>query len=151
MAIDVGHVVRQRAEGESIFLGILTLPEHFFNEIAAAHVMNEVAEFLAAEGVIAKILNNGATVGVGVRFLDLVVGQAWETVFNERENVRSPEEIDDLFVGQNRIGERSSAAKNQRHQDRDRASKIQDSISVRRAATWAQRAFRCDLRIARQW
>ena len=44
----------------------------FSNEISAANIMNEVAEFSAAEWVIAEILDDRASVGIGVSLFELV-------------------------------------------------------------------------------
>jgi hypothetical protein len=74
--VNVGGVVSERSESEGIFVGIRALPHQFANEISAAYVMREVAEFLAAEWVVTQILDDRAAVSVGVRFRDLVLGQS---------------------------------------------------------------------------
>ena len=42
------------------------------NEVSAPHVMHQVAEFLTAERVVAEVLYDGASVGVGMSFPKLV-------------------------------------------------------------------------------
>ena len=67
MAGDVGGIVRQRAQGKGVLVGILTLREQLANEIAAANVVHQIAEFDAAKRIVAKILNDGAAIGISVR------------------------------------------------------------------------------------
>ncbi len=72
MAGDIRGVVSERAEGERVFIRILALREKLADEVAAANVVNQIAEFDAAEGIVPEILNDGATVGVAVRFFELI-------------------------------------------------------------------------------
>ena len=43
------------------------------NKISAANVMHQVAEIPAAERIVAEILDDGASIGVGMRLFDLVI------------------------------------------------------------------------------
>jgi hypothetical protein len=60
MAGDIGRIVRQRAQCEGVLVHILTLDQQLVNEVPAANVMHQVAEFGATEWVVAKILDDGA-------------------------------------------------------------------------------------------
>ena len=67
MAVVVGREVRQRAQRERILVEILRLANHVDDEVAAADVMRQIAVELAAERIVAQVLNDAAAVGVGVR------------------------------------------------------------------------------------
>jgi len=62
--------------------------------------MGQVAEFLIAEGIVAQILNHRASVRVGMSLLDLLIGNARETLDQERSNLRFPCQVYDLLVRQ---------------------------------------------------
>jgi len=100
------------AEGEGVFIEVAIgfgVAEVRLNEIAAADVMREVAEKMAAVGVVAHVLNDGAAVGEGVGFAEIVGRGIWKMGFEDGEDVLRPGGIDDGFVGQNGIcGERDA-------------------------------------------
>jgi hypothetical protein len=99
VASDIGRVVGQRPQGERILVYILALQQKLANEISGSNVMSQVAEFLAAEGVVTQVLNDRATVCVGVRFLDLIVGQSGITLEQERPDLIGPEQVHNFLVG----------------------------------------------------
>jgi hypothetical protein len=82
---------------------ISTFEQQLADEIPSADVVDQAAEFGAAERVVAEILNDGASVGVGIRILDLIFGQAGNPLQQEGTDVVSPEEVYNFLVGQNRI------------------------------------------------
>ena len=110
----------ESAERESILIGVATLVNQFENEITAADVVHEVAEFGAAEGIVAEILDDGATVGIGMRFGELVFGQIGETLEEERANVVGPHQVHDSFVSENRISKAGAAREQDDEQERER-------------------------------
>ena len=64
MAVIVGGVVSEGAESESIFIEGGGIAEKRFDKIAGAHVVDEIAEKMAAERIVAEILNDRAAIGV---------------------------------------------------------------------------------------
>src|SRR5437870_2146065 len=74
MTVVVRRVVRERTEGESILVDILSVSPQSLDEIAAADVMRKVAEKGAAVRVVAHVLNDGAAVGVGLRPAQILLG-----------------------------------------------------------------------------
>jgi hypothetical protein len=42
------------------------------NEVTAANVVHQIAEFHAAKGIVAQVLDDGAAIGVAVCLLELV-------------------------------------------------------------------------------
>src|SRR5208337_1181898 len=105
------RVVRERSQCEGVLIGILALVQQFENEIPAAHVMHQVAEFLAPKWIIAKILDDRASIGIGVCVLDLIRGKIWEALQQQRLNLGGPRQVDDLLVRKNGVRKRGSAQK----------------------------------------
>ena len=107
--LGIGGIVLQRAESERVFVEVLRLADQRRDEVPTADVMREIAEKAAAERIISQVLNDAATVGVGVRLLQLLrgcVGKSFEEQFLEGG---IPHGIDDGFVGENRIAVRQRA------------------------------------------
>ena len=71
MADGVADVVRERADGEGQLVGVVRIAEEVDDEVAGADVVGEVGEEEVAEGVVADVLNDAATVGVGAGLLEL--------------------------------------------------------------------------------
>jgi hypothetical protein len=61
--------------------------------------MHQVAEFFIAEWVIAEILDDGASIGVGVGLPDLILGQSRKSLKEERLDLIGPKQVDDFLVG----------------------------------------------------
>jgi hypothetical protein len=74
MAIIIGGIVRQRAQSESVLVNVLGVGDQVDHKIAAADVMRQIAEELAAERVVAQILNDASSVGECVRLQQFVRG-----------------------------------------------------------------------------
>ena len=68
MAVVVGGIMSQRADGEGVFVEVLRIMQQGLHEVSAPHVVGQIAEKMAAVRVIAHVLNDRATVGVGLRF-----------------------------------------------------------------------------------
>src|SRR5208283_3135493 len=117
VAGDVGNIVRKRAQGESVFVGILTLQEHLSDEIAAANVVQQVAEFHAAERIVAEVLDDGAAVGIRVRLLELVFRERRESLEEEWAEIRGPHQVHDFLVGEHGVCDGTTGA--QEHDERD--------------------------------
>jgi len=87
------------------------------NKVSATDVMHQAAEFRAAEGVIAEILDDGASIGVGMRLLDLVLRQSWISLEEEGLDLIGPEQVYNFLVGQNGVRKRGSVAHQQDDND----------------------------------
>jgi hypothetical protein len=101
--------MREGAESESILVGIVAFEQKLANEISAAHVVDEVAKFRAAEGIVAKILDDGAAVGVGMGFGELFFGEFRKSLEEKGTKRVLPEKIDDFFMSEDGIGKRAAA------------------------------------------
>ncbi len=75
MTSDICRIVRQCAQREGVLVNILAFEQQLMNKISTADVVHEVAEFFTAERVVAKVLDDGATVGIGVRLFELISRQ----------------------------------------------------------------------------
>ena len=73
VARDIRRIVRQCAQREGVLVGILAFEQQLTHEISAANVMHQVAKIFTAEWVITQILDDGASVGVGMGLLELVL------------------------------------------------------------------------------
>ena len=104
MTGDVRRIVRQRAEGKGVLVGIAALSQQFTNEVSATNVVHQVAEFPTAERVVAKVLYNGPTIGIGMSFFELLFGEPRIALEDERTNLVRPQQVNDLLVGQHGIG-----------------------------------------------
>ena len=69
---DIRRVVRQGAQCEGVLIDILALEQQLVNKVSTADVMHQVAEFSVAEWVVTEILDDGASVRVGVGLPDLI-------------------------------------------------------------------------------
>ena len=118
VAVDVGRIVRQRAQGKGILVRVLAFAHQLDNEVPAAHIMHQVAEVLVAERVVSKVLNDRAAVGISMRLFDLVFGNSWKPLHQKRPNLRDPQQIDNLLVGQDGVCKHISA----RHQQQEKQS-----------------------------
>ena len=78
--------------------------------------MHQVAELMAAERVIAQVLYDRASVGVGVSFFQLIVSDARVAVTEQRHDLVFPEHVHDLFVREHGVGvgKRHSAKQQQK-------------------------------------
>src|SRR5579862_2018464 len=118
MADRIANVVRQGADGEGVFVDVLSVAEQVGDEISGADVVGEVAEELFAEGVIAHVLDRRAAVGVGVRLAQLRLGGIGKAGEQQRTNAVVPCEIDQFFVGEDGIAR--SAEREQVRHDKNR-------------------------------
>ena len=65
--------------------------------------MHQVAEFSAAEWVVAEILDDRAAVSIGVRLFDLVFRESGNRLSRRGRISIGPEQVDDFLVRQNGI------------------------------------------------
>ena len=104
MAVIVARVVRQRSQRKCILVDVLRLSNQVQNEVAAADVMRQIAVELAAERIIAQILNDASAVGVCVRLGQLIRGGSGKSLQQQGLYRAIPSGIDNGFVGENGIG-----------------------------------------------
>ena len=105
MADGVADVVRESADGEGEFVGVVGVADEAEDEVSGADVVGEVAEEGIAEGVVAEVLDGAAAVGVGVGLLNLGFGEVGIALEQERADGLLPREVDELLVGLDRIGD----------------------------------------------
>jgi hypothetical protein len=72
--------------------------------------MHQVAEFSAAERVVAEVLDDGAAVSVRVCLLDLFFGKSRISLEQKGTDFVSPQQIHDFLVRENGVRERTTAA-----------------------------------------
>src|SRR6187402_90553 len=123
MADGVRRVMRQRAEGEGQFVGCGRSTEQRFHEIAGTNVVQKIREGLAALGVVTEILDHAATIGVGVGLLDLIRCNSREAGLQQRNRVRGPRHIHDLFVRQDGVGAKGGNAAKEDAETKNRSMK----------------------------
>src|ERR1700686_5391555 len=75
MTGNIRRIMRKCAQRESVLVDILTFEQQLPNKVAAANVVHQITEFSTAEGVVAEILDDRSSVGVGMRLADLFFGQ----------------------------------------------------------------------------
>src|SRR5947207_14925007 len=98
MPVVIRRVVSQRSECKRELVYVLRIVQQRDHEITAARVVDQVAEELAPERVVAHILNNGAPISIGMRFNQLVRSSIGEMLQQERLQLVLPRRIDDGFV-----------------------------------------------------
>jgi hypothetical protein len=87
--------------------------------------MDKVAEFFTSKGIIAKVLDDGATVGIGMGLAELVVGESGIALEQEGLDLICPKQVHDFFVSQNRVGGQNAAAQEHREKEHSRADRNQ--------------------------
>src|SRR5271166_6319790 len=100
MTVGIGHIVREGPEREGVFVEVISIPQQGQYEIAASYVMNQVAEVLAPEWVVAEVLDDAAAIGVCVCFDNVIISRIGESTTQERLDSVSPYQIDDLLMGE---------------------------------------------------
>jgi hypothetical protein len=80
--------------------------------------MRQIAELLAAEWVVAEILDDGAAVGIGVRLRNLVLRQRRKSLEQQRPDLIFPEQVYDFLMRQDGIRKQATAAHQQDSEDK---------------------------------
>src|SRR5580658_1905622 len=104
MAVVIRDVVGEGAQRESVVVQILRIADQGADEIGSADVVSEVAEKLAAERVVAHVLNHGAAIGVTVRRLQLFGGGVGKSRKKKRFDRVVPGGVNERFVRENPVG-----------------------------------------------
>ncbi len=72
----VGRVMRERAKRKRVFVDVLRIAQHRVDEIARAHVVQQVAEEVAAERIVPEVLDHRAAVRIRARMQEVLTGRA---------------------------------------------------------------------------
>ena len=104
MTDSVAEVMGEGADGECEVVGSFGFVEERADEVAAADVVEEVREVGFAERIVAEVLNEASAVGIGVRFAEFSGGEGREALKQEGLDGVGPGEVDDLLVGEDRVG-----------------------------------------------
>jgi len=110
MSGDVRSIVRKRAQREGVLVGILTLQQELSHKVTAANVVHQIAEFHAAERIVAEVLDDSAAIRVTVCFLELLFRQRWKSLEKKRLQFIGPHQVHDFLVRQHGICERAACA-----------------------------------------
>src|SRR5208337_2112220 len=94
-----------------------TLEQQLANEVPTTNVMRQIAELLAAEWVVAEVLDDGAAVGIGMRLRNLVFRQRRKSLEQQRPDLIFPEQVDNFFMRQDGICKQAQAAHQQDRED----------------------------------
>src|SRR5437588_12948691 len=105
MSFVVRGVVRQCAERKRIFGQVLRIAQQRLDEIAAEHVMREIAEEWAAVRVVAHVLNNCAPVGISLSPAQVLLRGLRISFQKQRLDVRLPGGVHDGLMGKYGIRE----------------------------------------------
>src|SRR5271154_4627820 len=116
MPCSIRGVVGESTQCKCIFVQIVGLGDKRENEIAAPNVVREITKESAAERIIAHVLNDCASVGVGMRLLQFFWSRAGETLQQCRPNSITPRCIDDRFMGQDGV---ARTTRNEERNDED--------------------------------
>ena len=81
--------------------------------------MYQIAELHTAKRIVAKILYDSAAIGISVSFLQLVFRQASKALHEKRAKLIGPNQVDDLFMVEHGVRERTACAKKHRQKDRE--------------------------------
>src|SRR4029077_5239130 len=68
------------------------------NEITAADVVRQVAEELVAVRVVAHVLDDGASVSIGMSLAQIVLGGVGEALLKQWPDMRGPNRVNDGLV-----------------------------------------------------
>ena len=104
VAMNIGNIVRQRSCSECQFIDVGRFEKQILLEFAGAHIMRQVAEQMASEGIVAHILQHRTAVGIGVRLAQFLQSRLRIAAQQQRPNTIVPYQIDQLLMGQNGVG-----------------------------------------------
>ena len=104
MAFVVSRIMTERPQGKGVLVNVLSVGDQRRDEIAGAHVVQQVAEEGAAERIVAKILDDASAVGVAAGVEQLLRACPGETSQHHGRDRPVPQGIDVRFVGQDGVG-----------------------------------------------
>src|ERR1051326_1892751 len=109
MPLTVSRVMSHGAKSKRVFIAVFRFLEKVENEIAASNVVHQVAEELAAERVVAHVLNDASTVGIGMRLYQISGRGARESTQKQRLQTGVPRGINNRFMTEDGVGREERA------------------------------------------
>src|SRR5215469_5973384 len=103
MSNGVSQVMREGANGKSIFIDGARVAKHPSHKITRTDIVRKVAEELLAKGIVAHVLHGGAAIGIGMRLAQLLLSGTGEFRQQERPDRVVPRQIDQFFMGKNGV------------------------------------------------
>src|SRR3954447_12380677 len=103
MSVVVGREMRQGSERKGVLVQILRFANERDDKVAAADIVREIAIERAAERIVAKVLDNTAAVGVGMRDYQIFGRGRREPFQQEGLDGAVPGGIDNGLVRQDRV------------------------------------------------
>ena len=103
VAEGVAEVVGERANGEGDVVGAFGVTEEGADEVAGADVVKEVGEDGLAEGIVAKVLNDASSIGVGAGVAELGGGEIGVALEQEGLDGVGPGKVDKLLVSEDGV------------------------------------------------
>jgi hypothetical protein len=98
MSCNIGSVVGKGSQRESIFVQILGLGDERENKITATNIVRQIAKELTAEGIVAHVLNDGASIGIGMGLEQLLRSRLGKSAQEYGFDVVLPCGIDNSFM-----------------------------------------------------
>ena len=95
--------MRQRSQREGVLIDVGRFVQQRGDKFSATNVVHQVAEILAAAGIVAHILNQAAAVSVGMCLAQIFGGRVGKPRQQHGLNLVLPRQIDDLLMGQDGI------------------------------------------------
>src|ERR1700693_4433192 len=129
MALVVRCIVCQCTQRKSVFIQVSRIAKQGLNEIAGPDVVDQVAEQMAAERVVAQILNHRTTVRVGMRFLQLFRRGIREPLQKERLDRDVPCRVDNGFVRQHRKTTADAGRGEKKYENETRSGQLRNKRS----------------------
>ena len=102
--------MRQPAKGERELVYVLRVVDQLHDKVAAADVMEQVAEKFVAGWIVAHILNQAAAVGIGVGAAQVIFCGIGITLQKETLEVALPHKVNYLLVGEHGVGRQRRSA-----------------------------------------
>ncbi len=103
VSADIGRVVRQRTQSKRQLIHVARLADKLHHKIAAADIVDQIAEEFIARRIIAHVLDQTSAIRKRVCTLQFVGSGGGITLQQQFFDVSIPEKVDDLFVGEYRI------------------------------------------------
>jgi len=101
----IAYVMREGANGEGQLVGSVGVAEEAEDEVARTDVVGKIGEEGVAEGIVAKVLDGAATIGVRVGLLKLSLGKSRILLEQNRADGLLPGKVDQLLVGLDGVGD----------------------------------------------
>ena len=116
MSSQVRGVVRQGPQRERILVDVSGFVQQRQDKIAAANIVDQIAEEPVSERIIAQVLDQASAVGIAMGHAELVRRRAGILFQQKGLDLIFPEQVNDLFVGQNGIRHANSGGADHQYQ-----------------------------------